>query len=334
MLLSRTILKRRGRRLVKRSTRRIRCPRGNNHKFISLRRRESRIINRMYATKSDLLIQFDSLEDPNIPFLSMVPGLVFGESGKFASYYWIFANKQDSLEAVEKDFDKILKVRENEKDFNNMKILIYSNKYEPVERAQAFCDPNVSKVSLGPTTQKIISDLCVKDRQYLLWSIIEDYKDLMKAHRKEIDVTLVLPKIPTAEYYELLLSKLTSEYLSTDSKMTLSIEIDPTISRGYKIRLGNKSVDNTWNSDMLRRAELEDQSYLTIEKNYQSLYPKVYDVKSTTSDENVAYVLKLIEQLTTEKLVPSVKPETTKSVSELEKSVKSNVEGYDKTIFD
>jgi len=64
------------------------------------------------------------------------------------------------------------------------------------------------------------------------------------------------------------------------------------------------------------------------------LYPKVYDVKRTPSEENVAYVLKLIEQLTTEKLVPSVKPETTKSVSELEKSVKSNVEGYDKTIFD
>jgi len=288
----------------------------------------------MYVTKSDLLISFESLEDDNTPFLSMVPGLVFGESGKFASYYWIFANKQNSLDEVEKDFDKILKLRENEKDFNNMKILIYSNKYEPIERAQAFCDPNVLKVTLGPTTQKIISDLCVKDRQYLLWAIIDDFKDLMKAHRKEMDVTLVLPKIPTVEYYELLLGKIMNEYLSTDTKMTLSIEVDPTISRGYKIRMGNKSVDNTWNSDMLVRNELEDQSYLTFEKNLQSLYPKVYDVKRTPMEEKVSYVLKLIEKISTEKLALSVKQENSKSVNELEKSVKSNLEGYDKTIFD
>jgi F0F1-type ATP synthase delta subunit len=293
-----------------------------------------RMGNRMYVTKNDLLIQFESLEDHNTPFLSMVPGLVFGESGKFASYYWIFANKQNALEEVEKDFDKILKLRENEKDFNSAKILIYSNKYEPVERAQAFCDPNVLRISLSPTTQKLISDLCVKDRQYLMWAIIEDYKDLMKAHRKEIDVTIILPKIPTPEYYELLLSKITNEYLSTDSKMTLSIEIDPTISRGYKFRMGNKSVDNTWNSDMLRRTELEDQSFSTIEKNFQSLYPKVYDVKRTPSDENVAYILNLIEKISSEKVVASVKQETSKSVTEIEKSVKSNVVGYDKTIFD
>jgi len=64
------------------------------------------------------------------------------------------------------------------------------------------------------------------------------------------------------------------------------------------------------------------------------LFPKVYDVKRTSPDENVAYVLKLIEKISTEKVGTSVKQDTFKTVSELEKSVKSSVVGYDKTIFD
>jgi len=225
------------------------------------------------APKSDLAINFDSLEDPHKPVMSMVPGLVFGESGKFASYYWLFAQKQNSLEQVEKDMEKIIKFKDNEKDQNHINVLLYSGKYEPTERAKAFSDPSISKLTLSPATQKILADLCVRDRQYLMWSIIEDFKYLMKTHRKEIDVSIILPQIPSPEYFEILYNKILNEYLSSDSKINLSIEIDPTITRGYKLRMGYKAVDNTWNMDLLKRNEMEDQEIFTKEKKIPISFP-------------------------------------------------------------
>jgi F0F1-type ATP synthase delta subunit len=282
--------------------------------------------------RSELAINFESLDDPNKPLMSRVPGLVFGESGKLASYYWLFANKQNALEEVERDFDKILKVKENPKDFNLFNMLIYSTKYEPVERAKAFSDPSISKVSLSSTTQKIIADLCVKDRQYIFWAIIGDFKDLMKSHRKEMDVTIVLPSVPSVEYYELLLSKITSEYTSENAIMNISIEIDPSISRGYKISVGHKQIDNTWNTDLLKRNELEDQVVLTKEKKMQSLHPKVYDVKVPTTEENTAHIIKLIQSLSKDRSIPSTKTETSKTISDM-KNIATSLNGQ-KDFFD
>jgi len=274
----------------------------------------------MTTAKSEATINFEALEDPNKPFMSLVPGLVFGESGKYASYYWLYAQKQNALDQVEKDFDKILKFRENEKNLNHINHLIYSAKYEPVERAKAFADPQVSGITISATTQKILGDLCVRERQFLLWSVIEDYKYLMKSHRHEIDVTIILPAIPTAEYFEIIYSKITNELLSLESKINLAIEIDPAISRGYKIRIGHKSVDNTWNSDILRRNELEDLEIFNKEKKFQSLYPKVFQVKPPTTEQNVTYALGLIEKLASEKISVPVTPETSKTINELELS--------------
>jgi len=271
--------------------------------------------------KSDLAINFESLEDPNIPVMSQVPGLVFGESGKLASYYYLFAQKQNALEQVEKDFDKISKFRENEKDLNHLNVLIYSAKYEPFERAKAFNDPSVSRLQISPVTQKIITDLCVRERQVLLWAVVEDYKYLMKSYRHEIDVAIILPSIPTPEYFELLYSKIVNEYLSPESKINLTIEIDPTIARGYKMRMGHKAVDNTWNTDLLRRNEIEELEQFSKEKKIQSLYPKVFDVKLPSTEDNVNFALKLIEKLSTEKGQVPVTPETSKTISELQKSV-------------
>jgi len=304
------------RRVVQRSSRRL-------LRFQIRKVKSSRFYAGLFNVKSDLAINFESIEDPNKPVMSMVPSLVFGESGKLASYYWLFAQKQGSLDQVEKDFDKITKFRENEKDLNHLNVLVYSAKYEPVERAKAFSDPAISRLTLHPTTQKILADLCLRERQVLLWSIIEDFKYLMKSYRHEIDVSIILPAIPSAEYFELLYSKIINEYLSPESKINLTIEIDPTISRGYKIRMGHKSVDNTWNSDLLKRSELEEQDNMATEKKIQSLYPKVYEVKLPSQEENVKFALKLIEKISSEKVSIPITPETSKTVSELQKSSSS-----------
>jgi len=271
--------------------------------------------------KSDLAINFEALEDPQKPVMSLVPGLVFGESGKLSSYYWLYAQKQNALEQVERDLDKISKFRENEKDLNHLNVLIYSAKYEPTERAKAFNDPSVSRLQISPVSQKILTDLCVRERQVILWAVIEDFKYLMKSYRHEIDVTIILPSIPTAEYFELLYSKIVNEYLSPESKINLSIEIDPTISRGYKMRMGHKAVDNTWNSDLIKRNELEEQEIFSKEKKIQSLFPKVFEVKLPTTEENVNFALKLIEKISSEKIQVPITLETSKTITELQKSV-------------
>jgi len=119
----------------------------------------------------------------------------------------LYALDQKALENVDKDFDKILNIKKNEQSLNAFNTLIYSTRYEPIERADAFSKADVLKIQLHPVTAKILGDLSVKERQYLIWSIIEDYKDLMKSHRKEIDVTIVLPSIPSAEQFEFLIKK-------------------------------------------------------------------------------------------------------------------------------
>jgi len=275
------------------------------------------------------LSMFDNNEKP---LMSQVPGLVFGESGKLASYYWLYANQQKAREAVEQDFDKILKIRQNEKELNTFNHLIYSTVYDPVERAKAFANTSVTKISFNPVTIKILGDLSMKNRQFLLWSIIEDFKDLMKSYRREVDVTLVFPKVPSPDYFELILSKIENEYLPENSKMNLAIEIDESILRGYKVRMGHTSVDNTWNADYQRFLDIEEQIKANIDKKNQSMYPTVYNVKLPTIEEVSAEVIKLMEKIVTEKEPLSIKVDTRKTLKVLEKTSKEI--DLEKMLFD
>jgi len=235
--------------------------------------------------------------------LTKVPGLVFGESGKLASLYWLYALDQKALDNVDKDFDKILNIKKNEQSLNAFNTLIYSTRYEPIERADVFQKPDqLFKFQLHSVTSKILGDLSVKERQYLIWSIIEDFKDLMKSYRNEIDVTIVLPSIPQVDQFEFLMKKIENEYLTPNSKINLSIEIDPTIVKGYKLRLGHKNIDNTWNPDIKRANELEDQRNIQREKDFTSKLPLVYDVQLPSIEQNTAYAQKLIESVLGEKL--------------------------------
>jgi len=204
---------------------------------------------------------------------------------------------------------KSQKLDKTKKDFAVFKTLIYSTDLSPDERSAKIVQPTPS-TTFSPATQAILTDLCYKERQSLIWAIIDDYKDLMKAHRLEIDVAIVLPSVPNPDYFELLMAKIQNEYLTPNAKINLSIEVDETVIGGYKVRVGHNVYDNSWNADLSKFTEADE--IRVGMKKFDT--PTVHEVDLPTSQDIAKFVTKSIERLLTDKLSFSGKADPTLSL--------------------
>jgi len=177
-----------------------------------------------------------------------VPALIQGKSGEFAMTFF---------ESVWKHSGEV-GVKTFESEIN---LLSWSvRKDEEWELAQSPLIPLTEKnkivtnriKKLGLTDFFISQILILAETENLsrLNQIRYDYGEIMRAYRREIDVTLVTKTTLPEEVLEFYKRTIRLNFLTPQDNIIFTHRVDPTITKGYKIELAGQHFDYTWNKDM------------------------------------------------------------------------------------
>lgn len=163
------------------------------------------------------------------------PAQTFGISGRYASALWQHANSVGALETVEKDLANITQAMTNATFARFVKDPCISRKAKGDAMAQAVAGAD-------ETTRKLAAVLCENGRLNEITNVIKDYSALMRAHRKEIEVTITSAEQLDAEDMTEIKDALGNLKQSGES-FIISEKVDSSLLGGIIVQMGDKYVD-------------------------------------------------------------------------------------------
>lgn len=187
------------------------------------------------------------------------PAQTFGVSGRYASALWQHANKVGALDKVRSACVRVLvrdcpelsrsRLAQVEKDLANISQAMATNE----TFARFVKDPCISRrtkteameaatAGADETTRKMALVLCENGRLDEMPAVIADYSALMRAHRKEIEVTITSAEALDAEDLSMVKDALTN-FKKEGESFIISEKVDSSLLGGVIVQLGDKYVD-------------------------------------------------------------------------------------------
>eukprot|EP00277_Geminigera_cryophila_P014483 CAMPEP_0179442182 /NCGR_PEP_ID=MMETSP0799-20121207/25673_1 /TAXON_ID=46947 /ORGANISM="Geminigera cryophila, Strain CCMP2564" /LENGTH=204 /DNA_ID=CAMNT_0021227059 /DNA_START=391 /DNA_END=1005 /DNA_ORIENTATION=+ len=164
------------------------------------------------------------------------PAQTFGVSGRYANALWQHANKVGILEAVEQDLSTVteaLQTNVNFAKFVGDPCISRKKKNESMALAMASADE---------TTRKLVAVLCENGRLNMITEVIKDFSTLMRAHRKQIVVTITSAIKLDVEDMSLVTDAL-ANFKKEGESFVISEKVNPALLGGFAVQLGDKYVD-------------------------------------------------------------------------------------------
>jgi len=118
-----------------------------------------------------------------------------------------------------------------------------------LEKKNQIVTDRIKKLGCSDFFVSQILTLVKSENLFRLNQIRFDFEEIMRAFRREIDVTLITKSTLSAEDLEFYKRSIRSNYLSPQDNIIFKHQVDPSITKGYKIELSGQLLDYTWNRD-------------------------------------------------------------------------------------
>lgn len=102
---------------------------------------------------------------------------------------------------------------------------------------------------LTARTTALLADLVGDGEVHRLPQIAVDFAEIMRAHRREVEVVLTTGRV-TAERLALLQRSVVNDFLKPDDQPIFTHSVDPAIHEGYRVAVNQKNYDRTWDAAM------------------------------------------------------------------------------------
>jgi len=183
------------------------------------------------------------------------PAVIPGKSGAFAMFFYVTAYKQGGDEAV-KQFEHELNVLTWKVRGNDLwKIETGSPLFPVEERIKIATARLTSEKKFSEYFVSCIAGLIKLNGISRLEQIRSDYEEIMRAHRREIDIVLITKEPLTPELLEFYKKSIKLNFLRPEDNMIFTHTIDPSIINGYRITKGGKIIDFAWNISIAQEQE-------------------------------------------------------------------------------
>jgi len=73
-----------------------------------------------------------------------------------------------------------------------------------------------------------------------------DYEEIMRAYRREVDVTFTTKEAISPEHLEFFKKTIKLNFLQPEDNMIFNHSVDPSIKKGYTVTIGTNTFDITW----------------------------------------------------------------------------------------
>ena len=162
---------------------------------------------------------------------------LYGVNARYANATYIAASKSNSLEKVEEELLAIKNTAQRSKEFASFlenPLISRGDKSKQME--------GMLKGKTTPVTTNLMTTLAGNARLNSVVGITDNYVQLMKAKRGEVEATIIsaepLNKTQTAAVQEAMKGQ-----FPKGAKVVLKTEVDPAILGGLQIQIGDKFLD-------------------------------------------------------------------------------------------
>jgi len=109
-----------------------------------------------------------------------------------------------------------------------------------------------------------------------LRQISDDFGELMRAYRKEVDVDVTTASSVTPAQLALIVRSVQSEFLAPDDNVIVTHSVDTSLLDGYRVRLrgGQQEVDLSHAPERTRLADAERRMRILLEEQFKATVPR------------------------------------------------------------
>jgi len=202
------------------------------------------------------------------------PIQLWGTSGQYAHAVFGLASQEEALEIVEKDFNAL---STSWKQIPNFELIMESPVVSNSQRTPLLTEA-LEKAGAHKITKSFFKVVTDSGRTALIESIMNDYKKLMSAHRREVHAVINSAEPLSPADLQKWTETVKKEYAPAGSQVTVSTKVDTTLLKGVAFQLGNEYYDfsakpindlirKEWSAaidgffdDKIREAELYEKS--------------------------------------------------------------------------
>jgi len=159
-----------------------------------------------------------------------------GKAGEIAGNWYSTANLLNALDAVEKDLKWVQQTLQEVPSFAQFLEVSTLNK----DTVKKVLQGALKGAGLHRLTQKfLVVDLVDAGELYLLPEIIPKYLNIMRAHRKEVNVTVTFASLPDKQFLNNVVDRISKYKLKPEQNPKWKFRINPEILGGYQVTAPN-----------------------------------------------------------------------------------------------
>jgi len=189
------------------------------------------------------------------------PGSIPGKAGKRAGEFFEEAMEREGETGVAR-LEKELAVLDWSVKGDARWDIETTTPFFPVQWKREQVTRRLNSLGLSPLLADLVMRLVESGDVRRLAQVRLDYEELMRAYRREVDVTLVTAAPLSKEQLALMQRSIQADYLAPADNLIFTASVDPAIRGGYKLVIKGQEHDLTWNrsQDEARQSQRLDRS--------------------------------------------------------------------------
>jgi F-type H+-transporting ATPase subunit O len=190
-------------------------------------------LGRTFSTSSSIF-QAKTASDSSSEKLVKTPLPVFGLEGRYASALFSAASKQNKLEALDADFQKLDSLLTKDKSIIDM----FRNPGVSREQRTAL----INELGVSEITRSTLEVLVDNRREKKIAKFVTLMNRLMAANRKELACRVITAK-PIDDKLRKELDAVLKQFSKQGEKVTVETSVDPAIMGGMIVEIGDRYID-------------------------------------------------------------------------------------------
>ena len=191
-------------------------------------------LGRCFSTTLPVLQQVSSATDASTSSLVTPPIPVFGVEGRYAAALFSAASKQNQLQQIDSDFQKLDRL------LNENKSVVDLLRNPGVTREQRLALLN--QLGLSEMTRATIETLVDNRREKKLSKFVSVMSRLMAANRRELLCRVITAK-PMDDKARQELDSVLKQFSKKGEKLNVETTVDPSIMGGMIVEIGDRYID-------------------------------------------------------------------------------------------
>ena len=178
-----------------------------------------------------------------------VPTHITGKAGEAAMAIYCYAMEKGGDKRAESLEKELVVLSWDLKEDDSWSVATQSPFFDDETRA-TFVTEFVKDTGASDFAANVVNQLVIDGLVEMLPQIATDYEEIMRGHRKEVDIVFTTASPLSSSQVDYFKSTIKTDFLTPEDKPIFVHNVDPTLGGGYKVSVKGITSDYSWAGDI------------------------------------------------------------------------------------